>query len=197
METPKEIERNREIEKDNKMNPSTQMDIIIENYLANNPAGGRADGKQNEVEIRFGSDIKKQKISQIDYENVIKTLYGAGFTLENPDGIHSLRIFHEYIDKTTGSSMMSNIRTEVVGINMIKEYCKSNNLQTIINSPGCSRDSVIFTQKTKPKTDKGAFQFRVRPFSRQVLQKQEHRRLPIIEDDVIYVIKYARLFQGT
>ena len=155
METPKESEI--EKEKENKMNPSAQMDIIVENYLANNPVGGRADGKQNEVEIRFGSDIKKQKISQIDYENVIKKLYGSGFIIENSEGIHSLRIFHEYTDKTTGSSMMSNIRTEVVGINMIKEYCKTNNLQTILALPGCGRESVVFTQKTKPKTDKGAF----------------------------------------
>ena len=57
--------------------------------------------------------------------------------------------------------------------------------------------SIIDVRYLAVKTEKGAFQFRVRPFSRQVLQKQEHRRLPIIEDDVIYVIKYARLFQGT
>ena len=136
MENDKDKDRDREKEK--KTNPNEQLDMLIDNYLANNPAGGRADGKQNEVEIRFGSDIKKQKISQIDYENVVKKLYSCGFILDNPEGTHSLRIFHEYTDKTTGAQMMSNIRTEIIGIVAIKEYCKTNNLQTILNMPGAS-----------------------------------------------------------
>lgn len=141
----------------NKPKPNEQLDLIIENYLANNPAGGRADGKQNEVEIRFGSDSKKQKITQIDYENVIKKLYSTGFLLDNPDGFHSLRIFHEYIDKNTGNPTMSNIRTEIVGIHAIREYCKTNNLQSMLNMPGMSTDSITFTQKTNPKTADGQF----------------------------------------
>jgi hypothetical protein len=150
-------DRDRDKDKEKKANPNEQLDMLIDNYLANNPAGGRADGKQNEVEIRFGSDIKKQKISQIDYENVVKKLYSCGFILDNPEGTHSLRIFHEYTDKTTGAQMMSNIRTEIIGIVAIKEYCKTNNLQTILNMPGASSDSVVFTQKTKAKSANGSF----------------------------------------
>ena len=29
-----------------------------------------------------------------------------------------------------------------------------------------------------------------------MLQKQDHRSFPIVEHDVIYVVKYARLFEG-
>ena len=33
-------------------------------------------------------------------------------------------------------------------------------------------------------------------FSCEVLQKQDNRSFPIVEHDVIYIIKYPRLFEG-
>jgi len=138
---------------DNK--PNERLDFIIENYLASNPFSGRPDGKVNEVEIRFGSDSKKNKISQIDYENVVKKLYQCGFKTDNPDGMHSLRIFHEYTDKTSGNSIMSNIRAEIIGIDLIQEYCRENSIQKILDMPSSTNDKVIFTQKTRPKTADG------------------------------------------
>ena len=135
--------------------PNEQLDFIIDNYLASNPFSGRTDGKTNEVEIRFGSDSKKGKISQIDYENVVKKLQQCGFKTTNPDGIHTLRVFHEYTDKNSGNSIMSNIRAEIIGIDLIQEYCRTNSIQSILDMPSSNNDKVIFTQKTRPKTADG------------------------------------------
>ena len=137
------------------MSANKQLETIIDNYLASNPFSGRTDGKTNEVEIRFGSDARKQKITQIDYENVVKRLTQCGFTTDNHDGIHSLRIFHEYTDKNSGNEIMSNIRAEIVGLDLIQEYCRTNSIQKILDMPSSTDDKIIFTQKTKPKDDKG------------------------------------------
>ena len=115
--------------------PEERLELIIEQYLASNPFSGRSDGKTNEVEIRFGTDSRKNKITQIDYENVVKKLYQCGFKTDNPDGMHSLRIFHEYTDKISGNSIMSNIRAEIIGIDLIQEYCRTNSIQKILDLP--------------------------------------------------------------
>jgi len=136
-----------------------KLEILIENYLASNPMA-RADGKTNEVEIRFGATNHKNKtkpLTKIDYDNVVKQLYRAGFKIENPNGYHSLRIFHEYADRTSGKKLMSNIRTEVTGADLIQEYCNSNSLKAILDLPSSTYDKLKFTQKTRPKGDDGQF----------------------------------------
>ena len=136
-----------------------KLEILIENYLASNPMA-RTDGKTNEVEIRFGSASHKNQVkslTKIDYDNVVKQLYRAGFKIENLDGYQSLRIFHEYTDRTSGKKMMSNIRTEITGVDLIREYCNSNSLKTILELPASTYDKLKFTQKTRPKGNDGQF----------------------------------------
>ena len=140
-----------------KKSAKEQLNDLIKSYLASNPMS-RSDGKVNEVEIRFGSNTRKYKpISKIDYDNVVKNLFAAGFKIENPDGFHSLRIFHEYVDATTGTDKMSNIRAEVNGVDMIQEYCNTNSLQKILDIPSTTYDKLKFTQKTRPKNEAGEF----------------------------------------
>ena len=133
-----------------------KLEILVENYLASNPMA-RSDGKINEVEIRFGAKNKIKPLTKIDYDNVVKQLYRAGFKIENPDGFHSLRIFHEFVDRTSGKKMMSNIRTEVTGVDLIQEYCNHNSLKTIMEMPSSTLDKLKFTQKTRPKGTDGQF----------------------------------------
>jgi hypothetical protein len=136
-----------------------KLEILIENYLASNPMA-RTDGKTNEVEIRFGSANHKNQIkplTKIDYDNVVKQLYRAGFKIDNLDGYQSLRIFHEYTDRTSGKKIMSNIRTEITGVDLIREYCNSNSLKTILELPASTYDKLKFTQKTRPKGNDGQF----------------------------------------
>jgi hypothetical protein len=132
------------------------MNELLALYLASNP-NYRADKKTNEVEIRFGTS---KPVSRIDYDNVIKQLYAAGFVPENEGGYTYLRIQPEYLDKRTGTTKISNIRAEIVGIDMVQEYCKTNSIQHLVDMPSSIRanfDKIKFTQKTSPKKEDGSF----------------------------------------
>ena len=148
---------NKDIQKRTDVSPKEQMDIILENYLASNPMA-RNDGKTNEVELRFGTNTRKHKpFTKIDYDNVVKQLYASGFKPINKDGIHSLRIFHEYVDKTSGIRKMSNIRTEINSIDLIQEYCKTNSIQNLLDLPSTTYDKIVFNQKMRVKKDDGTY----------------------------------------
>jgi hypothetical protein len=130
-------------------NAKDKLEILIDNYLASGPMA-RSDGKTNEVEIRFGSKNTTKPLTKMDYDNVVKQLYRAGFKIENEDGLHSLRIFHESADRKP-----SDIRTEIQGVDLIREYCNSNSLKTILNMPSTTNNKLRFTEKTRPKGKDG------------------------------------------
>ena len=144
------------MDKENKeMSAKERLDIILKNYLANNP---RSDRKVNEIEMRFCNTNSKTKRRQkplikIDFDNVAQCLCNNGFKVENPNGFHSLRIFHEYLDANDGKHKMSNIRTELVGLDMIQNYCRTNSLQKLLDMPSMNYEKLKFTQKTRPKHD--------------------------------------------
>ena len=128
---------------------------MVDYYLASNPVL-KVGKKTNEFEIRFGSNPRLSKpVSKIDYDNVIKKLYSCGFKCENVDGIQSLRIQSEFIEPRTGITKMSNIRAEIVGTDLIQEYCRTNSLQKILDMPSTVSDKLKFTQKTLATTANG------------------------------------------
>jgi hypothetical protein len=135
-----------------KQNLKTYLDL----YLESTP---RMDMKTNEFEIRFGTKSygSNKPISKIDYDNVVKQLLAFGFKTDNLDGIQMLRIRPEYVDVKSGLVKMSNIRAEIVGLNMIEEYCRSNDIQKLIDMPSYNRNSVKFTQKMSETTKNGEY----------------------------------------
>jgi mRNA capping enzyme len=142
-----------------KKNESKQrMEEMLALYLASNPSY-RSDKKTNEVEIRFGT---AKPVSRIDYDNVIKQLYASGFVPENEGGYTYLRIQPEYLDKRTGTTKISNIRAEIVGLDMVQEYCKTNSIQRLIDMPSyltVNYEKIKFTQKSPPRKDDGRGDF--------------------------------------
>lgn len=144
---------NKEDENKPKSNPKTDFEQMVKNYLASNPMV-RVDNKSSEMEVRFGTNTRVAKpLSKIDYDNVVQQLYAAGFTTTNPDGLHIMRIYNEFTNMQTGYTSMSNIRAEVVGLDLIQEYCRSNSIQKIMDmssSLSARGDKVKFTQKTPP-----------------------------------------------
>lgn len=126
------------------------LKTYIDLYLESTP---RTDWKTNEFEIRFGTKSygSNKPISKIDYDNVVKQLIAFGFKTNNPDGIQMLRIRPEYIDVKTGLVKMSNIRAEIVGLNMVEEYCKTNDIQKLLDMPSYNSSAVKFTQKMSEK----------------------------------------------
>jgi len=112
-----------------------EFETIIRHYLESNPAL-KQNNKTSELEIRFGTNPRSAgQISKIDYDNVVKQLYACGFKTDKPEGLQILRIQNEYADAKTGTTRMSNIRAEIVGLDLIQEYCRTNNLQRLIDLP--------------------------------------------------------------
>ena len=143
--------------KNNSKKAKEDFETMVENYLASNPIL-KKDNKVNEFEIRFGSNPKLSKpISRIDYDNVVKQLLSCGFKPEIEDGLQILRINNEYIDNRSGNTMISKIRAEILGSDLIQEYCRSNSIQKLINLPSNLLDKLKFTQKTLPTTSTGTF----------------------------------------
>tara|TARA_Y100000361_G_scaffold4219_1_gene3628 strand:+ start:8797 stop:12279 length:3483 start_codon:yes stop_codon:yes gene_type:complete len=134
-----------------------EFENIVSSYLNNNPIIPQ-DRKVSELEIRFGTNPRLSKpISKMDYDNVVKQLYACGFKPENKAGNQILRIQNEYIDTKTGKLKMSNIRAEIVGTDLIQEYCRTNNIQKVIDMPSTLFNKIKFTQKMSAKNEKDEY----------------------------------------
>tara|TARA_B110000285_G_scaffold222356_1_gene276430 strand:- start:3149 stop:6652 length:3504 start_codon:yes stop_codon:yes gene_type:complete len=130
---------------------------VVGQYLESNPMISRQN-KMNELEIRFGTNPKVSRpINKMDYDNVIKQLYACGFKPENKQGNQILRIQNEYIDNRTGQLKMSNIRAEIVGTDLIQEYCRTNNIQKVIDMPSTLFNKIKFTQKMSAMDNEGKY----------------------------------------
>jgi hypothetical protein len=97
--------------------------------------------KNLELEIRFGTR-NIYPISKMDYLNVIKSLIGQGFELVKDD-LYLLRIQNELFDEKLARKKISNIRTEIEGLYNIEDYCKKNNILSLL-----ANGHVSFTQKS-------------------------------------------------
>jgi len=131
---------------------------LIKHYLDANPLYRKA-GKVSELEIRFGTNQRVAKpLSIIEYDNVVKRLLACGFQCENLSGIHILRIIDtEFLDKKTGRMKDSNIRAEIVGTDLIQEYCRTNSIQRLLDMPSTTADKIKFTQKETFQTSTGEY----------------------------------------
>jgi len=142
---------------DDKPKPKEQLKELIENYLGSSYTSSNRRGIQiettNEVEMRFTKN--KKPLTKLDYDNVIKNLYNAGFKIEDPDGFHSLRISYEYRDERSQRLKMSNIRAEINGIELIQKYCNNNSIQKLLDIPTIKHQNIIFTQKLPVKNKSG------------------------------------------
>jgi hypothetical protein len=106
--------------------------------------------KTYELEVRFGTRGIR-RLAKTDYDNVIKTLKSFGFKTNNPMGDYSLRIQNEFLNNINGRFELSNIRTEIHGLEQIKLFCVSNNIKELIKSHG---NSVKFTKKAFIENEK-------------------------------------------
>ena len=99
-------------------NFSTSFTEYLKKYINSNQ-------QTDELELRFGTNYSN-KITRIDFDNVIKKLKLNNFTCETPNGQYHLNIQNEFLDERSGLLRMSNIRTEIKGLMNIKKYCIKN-----------------------------------------------------------------------
>ena len=138
-------------------NKKQEFENIVRYYLENNPSV-LLDRKSQELEIRFGTNPKlSNPITKIDYDNVVKQLKACMFTSENINGNQILRIQNEHVDKRTGQTKMSYTRAEIVGTDLIQEYCRTNSIQKVIDMPSTLLNKLKFTQKMTAKRPNGEF----------------------------------------
>lgn len=116
------------------------LQVYLDNVLAKNSYTAL------ELESKFGTRGIKN-ITRIDYDNVIQKLLSYGFHMKNENN-YLLRIQNEYVDIKTGTTKMSNIRTEISGIQNVRTYCKTDKIESIKNG-------ISFQQKTLFKQSKG------------------------------------------
>lgn len=127
---------------------------MLHQYLGHLSSG---ENKRNflteEFEVRF-QPYKQPFFSKCDYDNVISRLMAGGFTCKNPAGVNMLRIQTEIPNKSAGSKLvMSNIRTEISGSDVIQDYCKLNDdLNKLAESPE-NFNKIKFTLKAPAKSN--------------------------------------------
>lgn len=122
----------------------------LKQYLDGGNPMFRGDKKENEFEIRFGTNTQSgRQLSKINYDNVVKQLLSNGFKTDNQNGIQMLRI--NYQDSLTDERKMSNIRAEIVGIDLIQEYCRTNSIQKISDMTSNVMNKLKFTKKSSTK----------------------------------------------
>lgn len=112
-----------------------------------------------ELEVRFGTR-KVKPITITDYDNVIRKLKSLGFAAIDVNGLYSLRVNCEYLDSYTGKTKLSNIRTEINGLDNIQQYCKTNDIKQLYHD---SPTSINFVKKrgTEKPVNVDDFNFRV------------------------------------
>ena len=74
----------------------------------------------NELEVRFGTKDPSLHISRIDYINVVTKLKSLKYTTTDGSNNETLKIYHESVDLSDGSKIVSNIRTEIEHVENIK-----------------------------------------------------------------------------
>jgi len=105
---------------------NTQIDDLINNQMMNN----------FEFEIRFASRNKKN-LTKTQFDTVVKYLKSFGFKQVNNTFENKMRIL-------VGTTEDSNIRVELNGLVPIQQYCRTENLESILQM---NKDTIHFTNK--------------------------------------------------
>lgn len=121
----------------------------------------RNDSKLGEFELRFGINTElATPISKIDYDNTVQFIKSQDFTTKTPGGIHNLRIIPEMVEPVSGFTKTStaNGRVEIYGLDLIQQYCRTNNLQKMIDASTTYSDErqIRITKKTTAMSAAGS-----------------------------------------
>jgi len=132
-----------------KISPRQQLLFISKQLLDSSP------GKYNdyEMEVKFGTRGIKH-LTKIDYDNVVKKLKEMNFRTKSPSGFYTLKIQPEFLDFKTGefrtAGDFNRFRVEIDDLSVIQEYCRTNNLDHLINT---KYNNVSILKKLDAKVD--------------------------------------------
>lgn len=111
--------------------------------------------KNNELEIRFGTN-KSNRLSKMNFDNIIKMIKSFDFTSDNENGLSSLKI----------SQDKSFTRAEILGDYFIQEYCRNNSIEEMIklypdNIKFMTKKNVDIDDIAIPNYDNNDYKFRI------------------------------------
>jgi hypothetical protein len=136
-----------------KQQADKHMHRLLNLYLANITKDSSTE--ELELEVKF-STIGFKPITRINFDNIIKKLLSLGFKIDY--NVYLLRVQNEYLDPKTGTVRLSNVRTEISGLQNIRTYCQTNSLTSI-------ESGVQFIMKNRFENETGVnvndFNFRV------------------------------------
>ena len=136
-----------------KENPRQQLLYISQRLLQSQK--GKYDNY--EMEVKFGTKGIKMLTKQ-DYDNVVKKIKEIGFVPTQSDGYYCLKIQPEFMDIRTGeyksSNDMDRFRVEINGLTNIQEYCRSDNIEQLLNTKTSQEVSIM--KKSDVKNDEDA-----------------------------------------
>lgn len=141
------------------LNPKVAMEAMVKEFRSKVFRNNK-EHISHELEVRF-----TKRLTKLDYDNVVQALYKSGYKCDVPDGVHILRIMpeKEFVNKKD-EVMKSKKRIDVIGIELVEEYCRLNDdLKTLVKSPKVTPGQINFTIKSnasKP-VDFKDFNFRV------------------------------------
>ena len=160
------------------LSPQKQLDELLKIYLDNVIKHSKQG--QLELEVRFGTARGMKPIQKQNYDDVVQRLLSAGFNIN--EGKYLLRMQNEFIDVKTGITKLSNLRTEVLGIGNISEYCKSNKL---VDKYGKIKGSFIQKLYFKGENNENIYPVNFNDFNfRVTLQNEKSLNVtsPIVKD---------------
>jgi len=170
--------------KSSRSSPQPGMDLkkLVQIYYNNSPF--TKDIKKNqELEVRFGTKSNKP-FTKNDYDNAIKKIKSLGFNSNNEQGYYMLRIQNEYLDSRTGKTNISKIRTELTGLNIIQEYCRTNNIKVLLDNQDQQYNQFVQFVNKSPASVEGQpikpidfddFHFRVSYSNEETINKNTDR----------------------
>ena len=132
------------------ISPKEKLHQLLKVYLDTNPAIRNPGEGVSELEVRFGTQ-SAHPITKIHWNRVVQELLSCGFKTDNLEGTQMLRIIPKVRDAETGQYRTDKIRMELVGTDMIQDYCKSNSIEKIQHQSNFYYHKMKMTQKAMPK----------------------------------------------
>ena len=150
---------------------NSDLKKYLDIYLAN--LNKFPENLSPEFEIKFGTK-KIKNISRIDFYNVIKILLNYGFKL-NTDS---------YLLRIQNDDKKNNIRTQIFGLPNIQQYCKFNNLVSLLDEKYLTfEEKNYFKQgdKTLYPIDKDDYNFRISFMTEKLFNKSNEKVQELID----------------
>lgn len=155
------------------------IDGILNSYLDNLQVETIKDLTiQHELEVRFGTAQSALSLKRQDYDNVIRHLYASGFEPcdNNLVGTHYLRISSA---NRNDPQIPKNLRIELLGNDIIQDYCRNNHLRACLENPAHSTPvpHADFSVKMKTTEKNDAISWKTKAPIQEIRNEDYHFRV--------------------